>query len=168
MEMRDVNVGADEFRKGRTYPLLRKKVLLGALGTAAVVFVFFKFCLMPVQILGESMQPTYRNGTRHFLNRMAYWSKEPQRGDVIGLRSVDGDLYVKRIVAMPGETIEAKGGKTVINGTVLNEARTESSLPSDIHPSRLGEDEYFVIGDNRTVSVFGIVTRNRILGKIAF
>ena len=123
---------------------------------------------MPVQILGESMQPTYRNGTRHFLNRMAYWSKDPQREDVIGLRSLDGDLLIKRIIGMPGETLEAKAGRTVINGKVLPEAKIESSFPWDLRPYRLQKDEYFVIGDNRSVSVFGIVPRTRVLGKIVY
>src|SRR5438045_9770150 len=137
MESQDVTVGPGEPRNGRRSPLLRKKFLVSALGIASIIFVFFKFCLMPVQILGESMQPTYRNGTRHFLNRMAYWSKDPRREDVIGLRSVDGDLYIKRIIGMPGETIEAEAGRAVINGKVLAEPRIESPFPSDLSRYRL-------------------------------
>ena len=99
---------------------------------------------------------------------MDYWSKEPQRGDVIGLRSLDGDLLIKRIVGMPGETVEGKAGSTVINGTVLKDAKSESILPWNLTPYRLVGSEYFVIGDNRSVSVFGIVRRDQVLGRIVF
>jgi signal peptidase I len=123
---------------------------------------------MPVKILGESMLPTYRNGTFHFLNRLAYWSQPPKAGDVVGLRSPDGDIYIKRVIALPGQTITFRRGKVLVDGKPLDEPYAAGAVPrmaldNAIH---LGSDIYYVMGDNRKVSVFGSVTRQRILGKI--
>src|SRR5205085_12516745 len=104
--------------KSQRAPLLRAKVVYTALLAATVCFLFFKFWLMPVKILGDSMYPTYHNGTRHFLNRMAYWHKEPSRGDVIGLRAPDDDIYIKRIIGIPGDIVEASGGSIFVNGAL--------------------------------------------------
>jgi signal peptidase I len=146
-------------------PLVRKKFLAITLLLALVCFSFFKFWLMPVKILGESMYPTYRNGTRHFLNRMAYWSKPPQRGDVIGMRAPDGDLYIKRIIGLPGDVVAIEEGRIIINGRELNDPM-DAPLPRVLKPLRLDHDEYFVIGDNRFISIFGPILRNQILGRI--
>src|SRR4051812_24997318 len=149
-------------------PLVRKKFLFTAFGIASLFFVFFKFWFMPVKILGDSMYPTYLDGTRHFLNRMAYWSKEPQRGDVIGLRAPGGDIYIKRIIGLPGETIEKTDeGKTLIDGKLFTDPKIQGPIPWE-EPKRLhlGKDEYFVIGDNRRISVFGPIARERVIGKI--
>src|SRR5436305_1844135 len=109
-------------------PLVRKNFLATVLVLGALFFSIFKFWLMPVKILGESMYPTYRNGTRHFLNRMAYWSAEPQRGDVIGMRAPDDDLYIKRIIALPGEVVAIQDGRILVNGRELIDAM-EAPLP---------------------------------------
>jgi len=148
-------------------PVIRRKFLGVTLLLAALCFSFFKFCLMPVKILGESMTPTYQDGTRHFLNRMAYWSEKPQRGDVVGMRAPDGDLYIKRIVGLPGDLIEIEGGVILINGEPLPDPM-QAPVPHHVKPIWLDETEYFVIGDNRYITVFGPIVRKQILGKIVF
>jgi len=150
----------------RRTPLVRGKFLIKALFLAGLCFVFFKFGLMPVKILGESMQPTYRDGTLHFLNRMAYWSEGPQRGDVVGLQTSDGDIYIKRVVGLPGETVAISRSKVFINDQPLSEPYVRGFLPLTPTTNTLGSDEYFVMGDNRSVSVLGPLPRERILGKI--
>lgn len=147
-------------------PLLRAKVVYIAVTVATICFVIFKFWLMPVKILGDSMYPTYHNGTRHLLNRMAYWSKEPRRGDVIGLRATDGDIYIKRVIGIPGDIVEAAGGSVFVNGELIDDPHFPSEVPWDYNARLLREDEYFVIGDNRAISIFGAVLRERIMGKI--
>jgi len=148
-------------------PLVRKNFLATVLVLGALFFSIFKFWMMPVKILGESMYPTYRNGTRHFLNRMAYWSAEPQRGDVIGMRAPDDDLYIKRIIGLPGDTIEITNAVIFVNGAPLRDP-LEAPVPRLVHPFTLDPNEYWVIGDNRFISVFGPITRKDILGKIVF
>src|SRR4051812_47997399 len=152
-------------------PLVRKKFLATAFLCAAVFFIFFKFWFMPVKILGDSMYPTYLDGTRHFLNRMAYWSNEPQRGDVIGLAAPGGDIYIKRIIGLPGELLEKdERGKTLIDGKLYSDPKIQGPIPWEQAKNwqRLGKDEYFVIGDNRRISMFGAIPRDTIIGKIVF
>ena len=148
-------------------PLVRKKFLTTVLMLAAIFFSVFKFWLMPVKILGESMYPTYRNGTRHFLNRMAYWSAQPQRGDVIGMRAPGDDLYIKRIIGVPGDTVQITNAVIHVNGKPLKDP-LQAPVPREVHPLKLAPDEYWVIGDNRFISVFGPIDRKQILGKIVF
>src|SRR6478672_13206629 len=71
---------------------------------------FFHQLLVPIQIIGSSMSPTYRNGSLNLVNRLSYTNHHPpHRGDVIALRS-EGELLLKRIVALPGETVAIQGG----------------------------------------------------------
>jgi signal peptidase I len=153
--------------RSESKPLVRKKFLATVLILGAVFFSVFKFWLMPVKILGESMYPTYRNGTRHFLNRMAYWSAQPQRGDVIGMRAPDDDLYIKRIIGLPGDTVAITNATIFVNGAPFRDP-LQAPVPRESHPTKLGSDEYWVIGDNRFISVFGPIDRKQILGKIVF
>jgi len=149
-------------------PRLRKTVLFTALGLAFVCYAFFQWVLWPVKVMGESMLPTYHDGTRHFINKLAYRWEKPQRGDVVGVRVRPGEIYVKRIVGMPGEKVEVVEGRILINGHMLKEPYTRKIIPDswDVSPVELGPDFYFVAGDNRAVSVLGPVPGERIIGKV--
>jgi signal peptidase I len=151
----------------------RTLIRLGFLaGFAVVAFLIFSFVLYPVQITGPSMYPTYRNGHINFINRLAYLRHEPQRGDVVGIRfSGNHMMYVKRIVGMPGESIAFSGGAIYINGKKLDEPYLK--FPSndwESSPKQLGSNEYYVVGDNRSMPFEyhekGATTRQRIIGKI--
>jgi signal peptidase I len=96
---------------------------------------------------------------------MAYWSKDPQRGDVVGMRAPDGDLYIKRIVGLPGDIVEIRDGTLIVNDQRLDDPQ-QAPLQRIYGPARLGKDEYFIIGDNRFISVYGPISRESILGKI--
>jgi signal peptidase I len=129
---------------------------------------FFHQLLVPIQIIGSSMAPTYRNGSLNLVNRMSYTKKRaPLRGDVIALK-VDGELLLKRIVALPGETVEIMNGAILINGQRLADEFSRKSVPWEMEPVSLQPNEYFVIGDNRSASVFCKVDKIDILGKTIF
>jgi signal peptidase I len=135
----------------------------------AVVLLCNLIChwvLWPVKVLGDSMCPNYENGSHHYVNKLAYVSEKPKRGDVVTLRVRPGEIFIKRIVGLPGETIECKDGRIVINGKVLLEYYTDTAIPWKMDPVHLAEDHYFVIGDNRAVSLLGPVPLDRILGKV--
>ena len=135
----------------------------------AVVFVCFLVChwvLWPVQVLGDSMCPNFEDGTLHYVNKLAYLSEKPKRGDVVTVRVRPGEIFLKRIVGLPGETLEFKDGRIVINGKLLLEHYTDRTIPWKMDPVVLGTDDYYVIGDNRAVSVLGAVPAERILGKV--
>jgi signal peptidase I len=147
-----------------------KVTLVRATVLAVLCFVVFKFILLHIRVEGISMLPAYQDGSAHYVNRLAYLWHEPQRGDVVGIRLAGIHLmYLKRIIGLPGETVEFHDGRVQINGEVLDEPYEK--LPCDWNraPEKLGPDEYFVVGDNRSMPlelhVFGKVERNRIVGK---
>ena len=141
---------------------LARVVLWGVMLVAAFHHIF-----LPIQIVGSSMSPTYQSGALNFVNRLSYTGGGPNRGDVIALRSED-ELLLKRIVALPGETVCIQAGQIKINERVLNDDFSMSRVPWEMDPVQLGPGEYFVIGDNRSSSVFGKVARPQILGRVVF
>jgi signal peptidase I len=142
-----------------------------------VCYVLFHFILLPVRVDGISMEPTYRDRSFNLVNRLAYLRHEPRRGDVVSVRAFAGMhlMLMKRIIGLPGETVAFQDGQVLINGQPLNEPYEDrDNWPSDwSRPAvKLGPDEYFIVGDNRTMPwqdhVFGRVDRNRIVGKVLF
>lgn len=144
---------------------VRILVLVGA------CVVIFHFILLPIRVTGISMLPTYKNHSINFVNRLAYWRHEPQRGDVVSIRYAGVHLMLmKRIVGLPGETIAFEDGRVFINGKMLDEPYEKWKCKWNLPAEKLGADEYYVVGDNRTMSaedhVKGRVERDRIVGKV--
>ena len=113
------------------------------------------------------MSPTYQNGSLNLVNRLSYSKRPPHRGDVVALRA-DGELLLKRIVALPGESVGIHNGLIQIDGRALSDQFSIEKIPWEMTPVRLGGDEFFVIGDNRAASIFCRVHKNHILGKTVF
>jgi signal peptidase I len=134
------------------------------------VAVFNRFVLLPIQVEGISMLPTYKDRSWNLVNRLAYLRHEPQRGDVVSIRLAGIHvMYLKRIIGLPGETVAFKNGRVLINGEVLDEPYEKSPCDWNRAPVTLDSDEYFVVGDNRTMPweqhKLGIVHRDHIVGK---
>lgn len=135
-------------------------------------FVLFRYILIPIQVTGISMEPTYHDGKVNFVNRLAYWRHEPRRGDVVGIR-IPGYrvMFLKRIIALPGETIAIKKGTVLINGKPLPEPYTKSNNWT-MAEVVLGPTEYYYIGDNRSMSIrdheHRAADRSRIAGKVLY
>lgn len=134
---------------------------------SVMAVAFFHHLLVPIQIIGSSMSPTYRNGSLNLVNRWSYAKKPPIRGDVIALNA-EGELLLKRIVALPGETVTITGGQIFIDERPLADRFSYEPIPWEMDPIELGPDEYFVIGDNRSASIFCKVCKKDILGKTVF
>ena len=115
---------------------------------------------------GKSMDPTFVHGQTLWMHACEYSEQEPQRGDVVVL-GADGQspFYLKRIIGLPGERIAIRRGEMTINGNVYDEFG-EGRIRARLTPLTLGEDEYFVLGDNRPISSGGVVLVDKILGKI--
>ena len=152
--------------------LARLAVLI--LGT----WVVFTFVLTPpIKVTGISMSPTYRDGQINFLYRLAYSHHDPKRGDVVGvhMKGTDGDslMYLKRVVALPGETISFENGRLVIDDKVMPESYEQGEYCDwNMAPVKLGFDEYFVVGDNRSMPRelhwYKKIRRQDIVGRILF
>ena len=151
-------------RPGNT--LLRVTVLI------FVCLIVFGFrILLPIRVEGISMLPTYTDKSVHIINCLPYWFHGPQRGDIVSIRLAGIHvMYLKRIIALPGETIAFENGHAVVNGQPLAEPYEKWSCDWNMPPEKLAPGEYFVVGDNRTMPielhVHGRVQRDRILGKI--
>lgn len=134
---------------------------------SVVAIFFFNDLLVPIQIIGSSMSPTYSSGSYNFVNKLSYTRTPPTRGDVVALEA-EGDLLLKRIVALPGEKVAIHYGDLQVNGKPLKDAFAARKIPWEMRPVTLGPDEYFVIGDNRSTSVFCKIHKTQILGRIIF
>ena len=150
-----------------------RRTLARVLVLSLTCFVVFKFVLRPIRVTGISMEPTYHDGRVNFVNRLAYRFAEPQRGDVISI-AIAGEsiMYMKRVIALPGETLAIKEGVLMINGQPQPEPYVKNRLPWEIQERHLGTNEYFVVGDNRgmdqSLHYGGVIARERIVGKVLF
>ena len=153
-----------------------KTTLIRAAVLAVVCVAVFKLVLLPVRVEGISMTPTYSDHSVHFVNRLSYLWHEPRRGDVVGIRLTPPDgwsaphiMYFKRIIGLPGEAISFAGGRVLVNGRTLDEPYEKGPCDWNAGQVTLGPDEYFVVGDNRSMTkeqhTFGKAERSRIVGK---
>jgi signal peptidase I len=136
---------------------------------AAVSAVTFGWILTPVRADGDSMLPTYSSGKLTLVNRLAYVSNRPRRGDIVAIRLAGPRVvYIKRVVGLPGERIAVTDGDVTINGAPLVEPYVRHPGAWNVQEVTLAPDEYFVVGDNRGASDFGRVDADRILGRLVF
>lgn len=140
---------------------------------AVLSFVTFGWILIPMRAEGISMQPAYQSGTLHLVNRLAFSTHRPRRGDVIAIRLAGPHvLYVKRIIALPGERLSIVEGQVYVDGAPLVEPYVQLRRPWNVPEVTLTSREYYVIGDNRGMlqrdHAFGRVDVSRIVGKVVF
>ncbi|HKQ38679.1 MAG TPA: signal peptidase I [Verrucomicrobiae bacterium] len=138
--------------------------------------VINRWFLSTVVVQGRSMMPTLEDGDRCLLNRLRYIYSSPKRGDLVVLHDRgESDLAVKRIVALPGETVRVSRGTIYVNGRPLPEPYLENGAmtvpPSGNDQSyQLNDHEYFVLGDNRAESedsrFYGPVGRSKLVGTL--
>lgn len=148
------------------------------------VSVFLAFVLvfsvgMKISMVGVSMEPALYNGQEVMINRFVYKITSPKRGDVIAFLpngNQNSHYYLKRIVGLPGESIQIIDGYVYINGERVPEDEYDKMADYGIagNEIQLGSDEYFVLGDNRNMSEdsrsgnIGAVKKDTIAGKVWF
>lgn len=137
------------------------------------------FLVQPFFVEGASMEPNFLNGEYLLIDEVSYYFKPVGRGEVVVFHyPLDtSKYYIKRIIGLPNETIEIKNGKVVIyndnnpDGLFIDESYLprEGITTGDIK-KKLGRNEYFVLGDNRSVSSdsrqWGILPKNDIVGRV--
>lgn len=141
----------------------------------AVVLFVQNFLIINAKIPSESMEKTIMTGDRIFGNRLAYKFADEKRFDIVIFRFPDDEsqLFIKRIIGMPGETVEIREGKVYIDGseTPLDDSFTPETPLGDFGPYIVPEGHYFMLGDNRNYSkdsrfwVNPFVSEDKILGK---
>ena len=178
-------------RKGLTFyqkkkkldPRLLKDVMELLVGGAVAVFLAFVLVFsigMRTSVIGDSMEPSLHNGQEILMNRILYRISMPKRGDVIVFLpngNQNTHFYVKRVVGLPGETVQIREGNVYIDGVLLaeNELFDKIADPGIAQSELLlGSDEFFVLGDNRNSSEdsrsgnIGAVKKDSIIGKAWF
>jgi signal peptidase I len=147
--------------------------LLIAIGLALVIIVFL---YQPVKVEGTSMAPLLSDQERIFINKFVYRFESIHRGDVVVFwYPLDrSKSFIKRVIALPGETVTIRQGVVTVNGAVVPEPYVPPQYEdvSDYGPTRVPADSYFVMGDHRISSndsrVFGPVPSQFIYGRAVF
>ncbi len=132
-----------------------------------------KVIILKVEVPTGSMQNTINIGDRVITSRLSYLFSDPKRGDIIVFPFPDDEKmdYIKRIIGLPGETIEGKDGYVYIDGKKLEESYVTAKLDEDFGPYVVPKDSYFMMGDHREVSEDSrywndkFVKRSKIIGK---
>lgn len=178
-------------RKGLTFyqkkkkldPRLLKDVMELLVGSAVAVFLAFVIIFsvgMRTSVIGDSMEPALFNGQEILMNRIIYRISTPKRGDVVVFLpngNQNSHYYVKRVVGLPGETVQIREGNVYIDGLMLAEDdRFDRIVDPGIAQNELllASDEFFVLGDNRNSSEdsrsgnIGAVKKDTIIGKAWF
>ncbi len=141
-----------------------------------LTYLILHFVGQRTMVDGRSMENTLQDGDNLIVEKLSYRFGDPQRFDIIVFPPYDTkEYYIKRIIGMPGETIQIDTDGTIyINGEVLEENYGKETIQNPgraIEPITLGEDEYFVLGDNRNNStdsrsqMVGNVRRDAIIGR---
>ena len=143
---------------------------------AVVIFVGLRSAILTVDIYHPSMEPNFWEGQRLLINKVVYKIHEPERGDVIIFRPPNNqrETFIKRIIGLPGESVEIKEGTVYIhqedgNVLLLDEPYIKEPSTRSFKGGTIPENEYFVLGDNRNISNDSrngwTVPRNNIIGK---
>lgn len=141
---------------------------------AVAVFVCLRLTVQAYTVDGSSMEPNFYDGEDLMLNKVCYRSSGPQRGEVIIFDPpfASPHPFIKRVVGLPGETVEIKDEKVFINGIPLEEEYIMAPPNEPMAATEVPENEYFVLGDNRNSSNDSedgwTVPRDNIIGKAWF
>jgi len=148
-----------------------RRTLVRIVVLVIAVFLARAYVVLPIKVSGPSMLPTYAQDGINFVNRLSYVRSGPRRGDVVAIRLAgESIMYMKRVIALPGETVAFRNGNVIIDGEVLDEPYLKKPCDWDRDPVKLEPGQYFVVGDNRSMRqmdhTFGKTDRKHIVGRI--
>lgn len=143
------------------------------------VYVIVHYVGERTQVRGDSMYPSLSDGDNLIVDKISYHFSDPKRYDIVvfPFQYQEGTFYIKRVIGLPGETVQIQDGNIYINGKALEEPYGYEPIRNPGLASEavtLGQDEYFVLGDNRNNSAdsrepsVGFVSRDTIIGKAVF
>lgn len=147
------------------------------LATAFVLAIGIRTLVAEARYIpSSSMEPTLEINDRLIIEKISYRFRTPQRGDVVVFSPTDKlreqnfkDAFIKRVIGLPGETVEVKGGTVYVNGEALREKYIEESPDYRYGPVEVPQNQYLVLGDNRNNSYdshyWGFVPRDNLIGR---
>lgn len=159
----------DSARSGHALQFLRE--LLETVVLTGIIFVGIRVLVQNFRIEGRSMEPTLHSGQYLLVNKLSYFGPaDPQRGDIVVFEAWNQEKdFIKRVIGVPGDTIEVRDGCVHVNGTCLDEPYLDQPTNETQPPVTLDVEEYFVMGDNRGNSSdsrqYGPLPQDRIIGK---
>ena len=164
-------------KKEKSKPNIKKNLI--AFGICVVIaiviaLIITNFVASHTKVEGNSMESTLENGDDIIVEKFSYLTNNPERYDIIVFRESESVNYIKRVIALPGDTIQITEGKIYINERAIFDAYGNAKMEDGgiaEKPIKLGQDEYFVLGDNRNASkdsrdkAVGVIKRDQIIGK---
>ena len=138
---------------------------------ALIIFFAARASIQTYEVLMTSMEPNFYEGDRVVVNKAVYWFGGPERGDVIIFEEPNGseEDFIKRVIGLPGDTVEVKNKAVYVNGAKLNEPYVMAPPDYTMMKKVVPEEGYFVLGDNRNHSNDShngwLVERDKIRGK---
>jgi len=148
--------------------------ILLIVAAAVVITLLIQTTVQKSNVIGYCMEPGLQDGQLLLINKVIYYFHEPERGDVIILHppppyDPKTTPFIKRIIALPNDTIEVKNGTVYVNGSKLDEPYIKEPPAYNLPQKKIPGSEYFVLGDNRNNAndshVWGTVPRQNIIGK---
>lgn len=144
------------------------KEILSYIIIIVVVLLIKHYVITPIKVNGNSMNNTLKNKDIMILDKISYRFQEIERFDIVVIKK-GNDYLIKRVIGMPGETVEYKNNKLYINGKNIDEKFIHEKTNDFIMEDKIPDDCYFVVGDNRPVSndsrYIGVINKKDILGK---
>ncbi|MFC4076412.1 signal peptidase I [Salinithrix halophila] len=142
-----------------------------ALAIAVVLALIIRyFVLSPFSVAGPSMLSTLHNGDKVIVNKMIYLIRDPEPGEVIVFHASEDKDYIKRVIALPGQTVSAQNNVVRVDGRSIEEPYIdERNRTADFGPVKVPKDHVFVLGDNRMNSSdsreLGPIPLDRLVGR---
>lgn len=143
-------------------------------GVIILAIVLNKFIIQKVEVDGPSMNTTLKTGQQLLVEKVTYYFSDPKQGDIVVFDSPieEDSLYIKRVIGVPGDKVQVKDGRIYLNGEEYEDPQwTEPILKAGVAEDEVtvGENEYFVVGDNRNDSSdsrdFGVISKDSIMGE---
>ena len=147
---------------------------------ASLVFLIRWLIFSPFVVEGPSMQPNFHTGERLIVNKLIYKIRKPERGEVIVFHATSDKDYIKRVIALPGETIRVEGDNVYVNGELLDEPYLREAIEQakqrgstwngrDYAEHTVPEGTIFAMGDNRSNSLdsrdIGFIEYKQVVGR---